>query len=304
MIRNLRGMLYGLAVGDALGAPVEFRERGEFSPVTTYRSGGPFSLNAGDWTDDTSMALALADSLSKGWDLADQMKCYLDWYERGRFSVNGRCFDIGTTTRYALEAFNQHGDPITSGDANPEASGNGCIMRMAPVVIKFHYEDAVELAERCELSSLITHASQQCASACRYFGLVLAGLAYGYGKERVLTPDWEWVRQARERKPFHSLVEQIINESYKDKTEHAIKGSGWVIASLEASLWALWNSNSFEEAVLKAVNLGDDSDTTGAVTGQLAGALWGEDGIPKHLIDGLSKKDMIETALTGLGVGK
>src|SRR5262249_43417895 len=128
-----RGMLLGLAVGDALGAAVEFEVPGTFEPVTGYRGGGPHGLEPGEWTDDTSMALALAGSIADvGWDLNDQAERYLAWWRTGACSVNGRVFDIGTTTVAALQRFRQSGDAWTSGDRSEFASGNGSVMRLAP----------------------------------------------------------------------------------------------------------------------------------------------------------------------------
>src|ERR1700726_508142 len=125
-----RGTLIGLAVGDALGAAVEFKSPGSFAPVTGHRSGGPHRLNAGEWTDDTSMALALADSIaSVGWDLNDQANRYVQWWKTGKYSVNGRCFDIGITTSSALSKFLATKNALASGDTSERASGNGSIMR-------------------------------------------------------------------------------------------------------------------------------------------------------------------------------
>src|SRR5437870_10734707 len=133
-----RGALIGLAVGDALGAAVEFRSPGSFAPVTAYRSGGPHGLKAGEWTDDTSMALALADSMaSVGWDLNDQASRYVEWWKTGKYSVNGRCFDIGITTRTTLGNYVANKNALSSGDTSERASGNGSIMRLAPVPIRF-----------------------------------------------------------------------------------------------------------------------------------------------------------------------
>jgi ADP-ribosyl-[dinitrogen reductase] hydrolase len=301
-----RGCLYGLAIGDALGAAVEFRSPGTFALVTTYRSGGPHSLAKGQWTDDTSMALALAHSIGeKGWDLKDQMSRYLDWFQNGRYSVNGFCFDIGCTTRDALMNFERDGDPWKSGDPAPGSSGNGSIMRLAPVAI--HTADLLAeghvspLTEKASDSSQVTHASDQCRSACRYMNLVLAGLINGESRETVLDPEWEPVQIARKSEQFDPLIENVIQGSYRNKTPNMVRGSGWVVASLEAALWAFHDADSFDEAVLRAVNLGEDADTTGAVCGQFAGAYWGLGGIPAKFVDGLDRKDMIESALKALG---
>jgi ADP-ribosyl-[dinitrogen reductase] hydrolase len=177
-----RGTLLGLAIGDALGAAVEFMSPGTFPEVTGYRGGGPHGLAAGEFTDDTSMALALADSItSVGWDLHDQARRYVAWWRKGEYSVNGRCFDIGITTRSALSRFLKTGDARTSGDSSERASGNGSIMRLAPVPIHYAHlfpDDLDELVRLLLESSQPTHASPQCLSACAYMGLVLCGLIH------------------------------------------------------------------------------------------------------------------------------
>jgi ADP-ribosylglycohydrolase len=299
-----RGALIGLAVGDALGAAVEFKSPGSFVPVTGYRSGGPHRLEAGEWTDDTSMALALADSIaSVGWDLNDQADRYVQWWKTGKYSVNGRCFDIGITTRSALGKFVADKDALASGDRSDSASGNGSIMRLAPVPIRYAglYPSKVEEISRpAEESSLPTHASEQCLSACRYLATVLAALVRGEDRAAVLSPDWRPLRLLNEIKPLHPLIQEVALGSFRQKQPPAIEGSGWVVKSLEASLWAFHNADTFEEAVLKAVNLGDDADTTGAICGQLAGAYWGESQIPESLRSGLARMDMLEIALAGI----
>jgi len=299
-----RGTLIGLAVGDALGAAVEFASPGSFRPVTGYRSGGPHGLGAGEWTDDTSMALALADSMAAaGWDLNDQADRYIQWWKTGRYSVNGRCFDIGNTTRAALNQYLATGDAHESGDRSDQASGNGSIMRLAPIPIRFAHlysGNPDELSRLAAESSLPTHASNQCISACRYLALVLAALIRGEKRDDVLSPDWGPLQQLLAIQPLHPKIHEVVTGSFRHKQPPAIKGTGWVVQSLEASLWAFHNADSFEEAVLRAVNLGDDADTTGAVCGQLAGAYWGESGIPQEWIEGLAQRDMIEEALNGL----
>ena len=299
-----RGCLLGLAIGDALGAAVEFRPPGSFAPVTGFRAGGPHGLAPGEWTDDTSMALALADSIaSAGWDLRDQATRYVRWMYDGEYSVNGRCFDIGFTTRASLAAFDQTDDVRTCGDSNDRASGNGSIMRLAPVPI--HYQplfpgDIARLAELAAESSLVTHASSKCLSACRYLAIVLAGLIAGLDKEEVLHSDWSALRELRSHKPLHPDIDEIAAGSFRTRQPPKIVGSGYVVRSLEAALWAFDHTDDFRTAVLAAVNLGDDADTTGAVCGQLAGARYGQSGIPDEWLEGLAKRAMIESALDRL----
>jgi ADP-ribosylglycohydrolase len=283
-----------LAVGDALGAAVEFRPPGTFPPVTGYRSGGPHGLDAGEWTDDTSMALALADSIkNKGWDLNDQAGRYVQWWQHGKYSVNGRCLDIGTTTAQALRAFVRTKDARASGPREERSSGNGCIMRIAPVPISSHGQDTAQLARLGAESSVPTHASPICLSASSYLTVLLPALIKGEGRETALADDWY-------KLDLHPAVEPVARGSYRRKQPPAIKGTGYVVDCLEAALWAFHEAKSFEEAVLKAVNLGHDADTTGAVCGQLAGAFWGEGGIPVSLRQGLARYDLLNEALDGL----
>ncbi len=300
-----RGALIGLAVGDALGAPVEFQPPQSFMPVTDFNWGGPFGLEPGQWTDDTSMALALADSMARnGWDLDDQLRRYLAWYQSGEYSVTGQCFDIGFTTAAALRRFQQIQDARRSGDRAEHASGNGSIMRLAPVAIRYadRFPDSIDqLGRLAAESSLTTHASPQCLSACRYLALLLAGLIHGIDRREMLDPAWPPLEALREAEPLHREVELIVSGSYREKQPPEIQGSGYVIQCLEAALWAFHDANDFSEAVLRAVNLGDDADTTGAVCGQLAGACWGESGIPAIWRQRLGRFDLIESALAGLG---
>jgi len=304
MLDRRRGALVGLAVGDALGAAVEFRRPGEFEPVTGYRGGGPHGLGPGEWTDDSSMALALADSIAKaGWSLNDQAERYVSWWKTGAYSVNGRCFDIGVQTSGSLSRFLKGKDARSSSSVDASGSGNGSIMRLAPVPIRFadlYHGNVGELARLAGESSLPTHASPQCVSACRYMAVVLAALMQGEDRDEVLAPNWEPLREIAALEPLHPLIQSVAGGSFRRKRPPEIRGSGWVVESLEAALWAFHDADSFEEAVLKAVNLGDDADTTGAVCGQFAGAFWGESGIPESLRSGLARSDMIDKALEGL----
>lgn len=299
-----RGALLGLAIGDALGAPIEFSRPGTFEPVVDFRAGGPFQLEAGQWTDDTSMALALADSLAEaGWDLNDQARRYVKWWQEGVYSITGECFDIGNTTVASLERFRRTGDVRASADRSEHASGNGCLMRLAPAPIRYARlfpHDVAELARLAGESSVTTHGSSMCVSACRYFALLLAGLMHGESRDEVLSPDWEPLARLQSHFPLDPRVEAIARGSFRDKQPPAIRGSGFVIDSLEASLWAFHDAPDYATAVLKAVNLGHDTDTTGAICGQLAGACWGESGIPERWRERVAGREMLEQALARL----
>jgi ADP-ribosylglycohydrolase len=250
------------------------------------------------------MALALADSIATvGWDLNDQADRYVAWWKTGKYSVNDRCFDIGLTTSGSLARYVEKRDALASGDRSDRASGNGSIMRLAPVPIRYadlyppRIEDLTRLAEE---SSRPTHASETCVSACRYLATVLAAFIHGEDRGKVLSPQWPPLEQLNGIVRMHPLIQEIAEGCFRTKQPPAIQGSGWVVRSLEAALWAFDNADTFEEAVLRAVNLGDDADTTGAICGQLAGAYWGESSIPESLRFGLARMDLLERALAGL----
>jgi ADP-ribosylglycohydrolase len=252
------------------------------------------------------MALALADSLAAnhGSNLIDQLKRYLRWWQEGDYSVIDYCFDIGTSTRNALSIFAQTGNaPTTENLPADRSSGNGSIMRLAPIPIFYGRLFPVrlhELADHAAKSSRTTHPSPICISACRYMALVLAAFMHGMDRSDVLSADWTRLKELARLGPLDPAIQEVADGSYRVRQPPEIKGSGYVARSLEAALWAFHKAGDFREAVLKAVNLGDDADTTGAVCGQLAGAYWGESGIPDEWRNGLEGSDVIERYLTGL----
>lgn len=302
-LERYRGCLLGLAVGDALGTTVEFESPGTFRPVEDVVGGGPFDLRAGEWTDDTSMALCLAESLieKRGFDPADQLRKYVRWYREGRMSATGEFFDIGNATREALERFEKTGEPY-AGFRDPKKAGNGSIMRLAPVALFYARgplgyaggERTSEAIERCAESSRTTHAAETCLDACRYLGGLIVGAANGAGKEELLSEYYCPVAGYFGNMPLSEAVDSVAAGSFKDKGPPEIRGTGYVVDSLEAALWAFYNSDSFEEGALLAVNLGDDADTTGAVYGQLAGAYYGERAIPASWRRKLAHRLLIE----------
>ena len=283
-IHRARGALLGLAVGDAIGTTVEFKPRGTFKPLTDMVGGGPFRLAPGQVTDDTSMALCLGASLiDKGFDLYDQMTRYTRWSNEGYMSSNGRCFDIGIATRAALQCFRRSANPL-AGSTDPHSAGNGCLMRLAPVPIRYldQPEQAVRLSEE---QARTTHQAPECLAASRLFGELLVRALQGKPKEEVLAP--------------HALagqlpgtLEAIGQGHYRHKSREAIRGTGYVVDSLEATLWCFAQTDNFRDCILMAANLGDDADTTAAQAGQLAGAFYGESGIPAEW---LGKLTMMET---------
>jgi len=289
------GCLVGLAFGDAYGTRTEFKQPGEFEEYfdLVIEGGGPFKLEPGQWTDDTSMALCLAESIIKcdgGFNSEDQMKRYLDWYTNGHLSSNGRCFDIGGTTAGAIARFSRDGNPI-AGATHEHSAGNGSLMRLAPIPMMYrgYYDRLFIFAEN---SSKTTHAHPDCLECCTIFSYMIADALAGKSKEEILD------------KSKHSLsephVKNIAYRSYLKKDPPQIKGTGYVVDTLEAALWAFATTDNFEDGMIKVANLGDDSDTTCAVYGQIAGAYYGIDAMPDEEVDKLSLLSTIITFATQL----
>lgn len=277
---RFRGCLLGLAAGDALGTTLEFKRPGTFEPIDDMIGGGPFCLQAGQWTDDTSMALCLATSLieTSGFDPLDQMQRYVRWWREGYLSSNGECFDIGVTVSDALRRFEWTADPY-SGSMDSDSAGNGSLMRLAPVPMLFAGNPA-EAVERSADSSRTTHGTAEAVDACRYFGGLIVGALNGVDQEALLSPTYSPVDGVWERYPLANRIGAIVNGSFKCRQPPEIKGSGYVVHTLEAVLWAFHHTESFREGALRVVNLGEDADTTGAIYGQIAGAYYGVDSIP------------------------
>ena len=262
-----RGCLLGLAVGDAVGTTLEFRPPGTFEPINDMAGGGPFDLPAGHWTDDTSMALCLAESIVETGrlDPADQMRRYVRWWREGHLSSTGRCFDIGNTVRAALARFERTGDPI-SGSTDERSAGNGSIMRLAPVPLALTgRRDRGDVVAACRESSRTTHGERRCLNACGALGGMLHDALTGRPKPEIVG---------------------------RDVTD-APRGTGFVVDSLAAATWAFATTDDYRACILAAANLGDDADTTAAVAGQLAGAFYGASGIPPDWLDRLHRRGEI-----------
>jgi ADP-ribosyl-[dinitrogen reductase] hydrolase len=288
------GSLLGLAAGDALGTTLEFHPPGTFTPIHDMIGGGPFRLAPGQWTDDTSMALCLAASLIEkhGFDPLDQMQRYVRWWKEGYYTSTGYCFDIGGTTRKALATFQRTGDPY-AGVTDLRESGNGSLMRLAPVPL-FYARQPAEAIARAADSSRTTHASPLAVDACRYYAALIVGALQGVDKATLLSACYTPVADAWQAYPLHPQIQAIAEGSFKQKEPPEIRGRGFVVDSLEAALWAFASTDDFREGALLAVNLGDDADTTGAIYGQLAGAYYGVDAIPIHWRTQLTMREEIE----------
>ncbi len=283
------GCLLGLAVGDAVGTTLEFQARDSYAPLTDMVGGGPFDLAPGEWTDDTSMALALADSLATRGELdpRDLMSRFVNWWRWGEYSVTGECFDIGVTTREALARFERTGDPI-AGSTDPQAAGNGSLMRLAPVAIR----GGAGMRAAAREQSATTHAAPACLDACEGYALILRAAIDGANREAAF--------RAGEAVGAGEPIGAILAGCWRGKPREAIASSGYVAHSLEAALWCVEGTDTFRDAVLLAANLGDDADTTAAITGQLAGALYGASGIPAAWLAKLAWRERIEAAALAL----
>ena len=273
---RLLGSFLGLAIGDAVGTTVEFRARDTFEPVTDMVGEGPFNLPAGYFTDDTSMALCLAESLIEYplLDRNDLLSRFSKWYREGVNSPTGRCFDIGTTTRSAIVNWEKTGSVLNN--TGPWDAGNGSIMRLAPAVIKYHNDSDRAIATAI-MQGETTHGSVEACDSCDLLARVLLTAYATNDKNAVLNVDAQdgWA----------DSVKNILNTL--DVSRDEVKSSGYVIHTLHAALWCFKNTDNFRDAILLATNLGEDADTVAAVTGQIAGAFYGMSGIPIMWLDKL-----------------
>ena len=290
-----RGCLLGLAVGDALGGPVEFKRPGTFPPVRDMIGGGCWQLRPGEWTDDTSMALCLAASLAQcgRFDPEDQMSRYVRWLREGYMTPRDQANpkDVGCTTSTALRKFEDTSDPW-AGSTDPRSAGNGSLMRLAPVPM-FFARTPSEAVDHAAASSKTTHAAAEAVDACRYYAGLLVGALNGETKEALLEKRYSPVAGLWERNPLRGGIATVADGSFKRKEPPEIKGTGYVVESMEAALWAFNKSTNFDDGVLAAVNLGNDADTTAAVYGQLAGAHYGVECIRREWRRVVAKHDVI-----------
>jgi len=285
LIERYTGTMFGLAVGDAIGTTLEFRKRGSYTPITDMVGGGPFYLEPGEWTDDTSTALCLAQSLieCRGFDAKDQMDKYVQWYKTGYMSSNGTCFDIGDQTRKVLDEYIKTGDEINSAFVQSArlkdgslSSGNGSLMRIAPIALKY-ISDTKSALKYAAQSSVTTHASIECVDCCVIFTELLLLALSGIEKQFIV----EYPRL------------KLVGADKINADIDSIESSGYVKHSLAAAVWCFNQTDNFKDAVLLAANLGDDADTTAAITGQLAGAYYGYYGIPSEWLMKIARFETI-----------
>ena len=292
--------LYGFIVGDALGVPVEFMSRQllDDNPVTNMREFGTYHQPKGTWSDDTTMTLCVYKNIAEGEDYKSLMNDFTQWYSHGYMTPFGQCFDIGVTTQQALNAYMQGVPPLEAGGNKEWDNGNGALMRVLPLLCFSHLSFA-ERVQKVQNYSALTHRHQRSHIACVFYLEMTRKLLHGQDKfeayQQTIDQIKEYYQGDKELAVYHRILSGDIHTLPRDK----IQSSGYVVSTLEAVLWCFLNHDNYKETVLKAVNLGGDTDTIAAITGGLAGLLYGKENIPTEWLDALQNQALIEKVLKG-----
>ena len=297
----IKSTIFGVCVGDAMGVPVEFKKREDLKklPVTGYLEFMSWNQPKGTWSDDSSLTLCLADELSKGYDLEKIGQSFVKWVKYGHWTAHGKLFDIGGTTRHAIARLIKGESAKFSGNIFEEDNGNGSLMRILPLAFYLKNEENIEKIYLTvkEVSS-ITHGHFRSVFACFMYIVFAIELIKGNSKKEAYVYMQKITLKFAENQEFNpkeiELFERILKDDISTFPEDEIKSSGYVLHSLEASLWCFLNSENYSEAVLKAVNLGEDTDTTAAITGGIAGIFYGFENIPVEWVADLVRKEDIE----------
>jgi ADP-ribosyl-[dinitrogen reductase] hydrolase len=306
MIKKIKATFFGLAIGDALGVPVEFRSREHLQrfPITGMTGNGSWNQPLGTWSDDSSLAFCLAESLTKGYDLDDIAQNFINWKQHGYWGAHHKVFDIGGATRFAIDRLVKGCSPLLSGGMMEDDNGNGALMRIIPLLFIIKDLPVAERYKKIKEVSAITHAHFRSVFSCFIYLEFALQILNGNSMDVAYMNMQQLVKSFAEEHQFNpkelELFNRILIVNIKDEEEKKIYSSGYVLHTLEASLWCLLNTRNYADAVLKAVNLGGDTDTTGCVTGGLAGLLYGNDDIPKGWIRKIARGDDIENLCTRL----
>ena len=295
-----KDILFGVAVGDALGVPAEFSKREErrLDPVSDMRGYGTYNLPPGTWSDDSSLTFCLAEALTQGYDLNIIGKNFVQWYFHNYWTALGNVFDVGITTLVAIRRLRAGEKPEMAGDDDEESNGNGSLMRILPLLL---YTFDKPLNVRYQITqqvSSITHGHIRSVVACFYYLEFARHLLTSDKKYEIYSdlqheiPDFLNSISVPNREI--SLFDRLLKDNIHNQPEENILSGGYVLQTLEASIWCIMTTDNYKDAVLKAVNLSHDTDTTAAVTGGLAGLLYGYDSIPAEWINVLARKDDIE----------
>jgi ADP-ribosylglycohydrolase len=299
--QTLSGLM-GLCVGDALGVPVEFTSRAERIkfPVTKMLGYGTWNQPPGTWSDDSSLTFCLAESLCRGYSLEAIALSFWRWYKQAYWTPRGEIFGIGETTHAAMMRINQGVPPLEAGGTSEMSNGNGSLMRILPMAYYHKTLDFGELISRVHEVSCITHAHVRSQMACGIYTSIAIELLKGYNLPVAYSQGLQKIQAIYSQPKFVGEIPhfaRVFSGDIASLPIDEIKSGGYVIDTLEASLWCLLNSSSYAEAVLKAVNLGGHTDTTAAVTGGLAGIYYGIEGIPQQWVNSIARKqDIINLA--------
>ena len=294
-----KNILIGSAVGDALGVPVEFKSRQylQQNPVTDMMGYGTYNMPPGTFSDDSSMMFCLAESLCNGYNVNDIAEKFQMWMHEGYWTADGEVFDVGIATRKAINRLRVVKHPTEAGSTAERDNGNGSLMRILPLAV---YAKDLSIDERCEIVkqvSSITHAHSRSVLACIYYIEFALNILEAETIEEAYLNTNFWLRIYLEENTEYQTesiyFERILNGSLLELSENEIKSSGYVIDSLEAAIWCLLHSNSYEECILKAVNLGEDTDTIACIAGGIAGVFYDVKTIPEHWINQLARKEDI-----------
>ena len=305
-MRNIwKDGIFGVVVGDALGCPVQFESRSKVAehPVRGMRGHGTFDLPAGSWTDDSSLTLALLESIGRtgSLELKDIMGNFVDWLDKGAFTPYGYSYDIGGGTMKAIEAYKRQGNPFLCGGRDAWNNGNGSLMRIMPACL---YCCRKELSDSEAVRAIhavgsLTHAHIRANIACGLYYFMIREVLNGEGSltermQKGLDRGFVHYENALDDQTELKNYERLrVLEKFALIPEEQIRSSGYVVDTLEAVVWALITTGSFEEALLKVVNLGDDSDTTGAIAGGLAALYYGFEAIPSEWVDEIQRREWI-----------
>jgi ADP-ribosyl-[dinitrogen reductase] hydrolase len=292
------GGLWGAIIGDALGVPVEFmsREQVRRNPITGMRGYGTFNLPPGSWSDDSSLLLCTVESLLDGFDTDGMGKLFIRWLNEGYWTPWGNVFDVGNSTASSIRRMMKGVPPEQAGGRGENDNGNGSLMRILPLGIFFANHPVEELLGAVHRASSLTHRHPRTLMACGFYCLMVRSLLEGSSPNDAYKYAIDQAVIYYAKLPYAEEVsnfERILSGLIASVPETSIKSGGYVIHTLEASIWCLLNSNSFQEAALKSVNLGEDTDTTGCVMGGLAGLHYGLKGIPKEWLDAIVRKEDI-----------
>jgi ADP-ribosyl-[dinitrogen reductase] hydrolase len=287
MIDKIKGTLFGLAVGDALGVPVEFKQREYLQafPITGITGYGSWNQPPGTWSDDSSLAFCLAESLTKGYDLNDIAHNFINWMQHGFWGAHHKVFDIGGATRFAIGRLTKGTSPLLSGGIMDDDNGNGSLMRILPLLFYINDLPINERYKKIKEISSITHAHFRSVFGCFIYMEFALQILNGNTTDVAYKNMQQSVNSFAAVNEFNPkevhLFTRILNSNIKEAKENIIHSGGYVLHTLEASLWCLLNTDNYGDAVLKAVNLGGDTDTTACVTG----LLFGFDSIPEIWIN-------------------